>query len=96
MRLHKLSRRVLLPLTALCALAAGANAQMTLTTLRPPAVPLVTDDPYLSIWSEADHLTDKATVHWTGRPHSLTSMIRVDGATYRLMGAKPATVPALP
>lgn len=96
MQLHKFFRRTLLPLTALCALAAGANAQTMPTTLRPPAVPLVTDDPYLSIWSEADHLTDKATVHWTGRPHSLTSMVRVDGQTFRLMGAKPASVPALP
>jgi len=95
MQLHKLFRRALLPLTALCALAAGANAQTT-SSLRPPAVPLVTDDPYLSIWSEADHLTDKPTVHWTGRPHSLTSLIRVDGQTLRLMGARPASVPALP
>ena len=95
MQLPKLFLRALLPLTALCAVAAGANAQ-ALTPLRPPAVPLVADDPYLSIWSEADHLTDKATVHWTGRPHSLTSMIRVDGQTFRLMGAKPDAVPALP
>ena len=95
MQLPKLFLRALLPLTALCAVAAGANAQ-ALTPLRPPAVPLVADDPYLSIWSEADHLTDKPTVHWTGRPHSLTSMIRVDGQTFRLMGAKPDAVPALP
>ena len=87
-----------LPLLAvLCAFGpARADAQAAAPTLRPPAVPLVTDDPYLSIWSEADHLTDKATVHWTGRPHSLTSLIRVDGQTFRLMGAAPAAVPALP
>ena len=93
MHLPKPLLRALLPLAALCAVAAPAVAQ---AALRPPSVPLVTDDPYLSIWSPADRLTDKATVHWTGRPHSLTSMIRVDGQAFRLMGAKPASVPALP
>ena len=63
---------------------------------RPPAVPLVTFNPYLSIWSEADHLTDNATRHWTRREHSLVSLIRIDGKAYRLMGNDPADVPALP
>jgi len=80
--------------TGLLALTQQAHAQTT--QFRPPAVPLVTADPYLSIWSEADNLTDKNTQHWTHREHSLVSLIRVDGQTYRLMGDDPDSVPALP
>ena len=63
---------------------------------RPPAVPLVTYNPYLSIWSEADRLTDDTTRHWTHHEHSLVSLIRVDGQVFRLMGNRPERVPALP
>jgi len=65
-------------------------------TFRPPAVPLVTSDPYLSIWSEADHLNDATTRHWSRSPMPLVSLIRIDGKPYRLMGDDPAAVPALP
>jgi len=62
---------------------------------RPPAVPLVTSDPYLSIWSMADRLTDDITRHWTRRAHPLVSLVRIDGKAYRLMGKSPAEVPAM-
>jgi hypothetical protein len=63
--------------------------------LIPPATPLVACDPYFSIWSAADKLTDVETTHWTGKPHRLGSMIRVDGQAFRVMGASPTNVPAL-
>ena len=81
----------LLPVVSIIA-ALTASAE----NLRPPAVPLVTFDPYLSIWSEADKLTDRNTQHWTHREHPLISLIRIDGKTYRLMGAEPKSAPAFP
>jgi len=76
--------------------APAAAADAALEPLRPPATPLVACDPYFSIWSCADKLTGDATRHWTGAKHSLSSLVRVDEAPYRLMGTDPEDVPPLP
>ena len=81
--------------------AHGSVAQHE-STLRPPAVPLIPVDPYFSVWSAADKLTDAdaggnpTIVHWTGAPNQLTSLIRIDGKIFRVMGTQPADAPALP
>ena len=84
------------PAVAALALAALALAALApgQTAFRPPAVPLVACDPYFSIWSRADRLTDVDTTHWTGARQRLLSTVTVDGATYRLMGTDP-TLPAM-
>ena len=85
-----------LVLALLLSLTTAARSATEPATFRPPAVPLVTSDPFLSIWSEVDRLTDAPTRHWTHREHSLTSMIRVDGQAFRLMGDQPSNVPPMP
>ena len=75
---------------ALLALSSLAQAQ----TFRPPAVPLITHDPYFSIWSMADHLNDEPTKHWTGKNSSLTGLFRIDGKPYQVIGREhPNTAP---
>jgi len=57
--------------------------------LRAPAVPLITVDPYFSVWSMANELNEADTKHWTGKPHRITGTASVDGKEYLFMGDTP-------
>jgi hypothetical protein len=63
--------------------------------LRPPATPLIVHDPYFSIWSMNDRLTDGPTRHWTGAPQPINGIVRVDGRNYRYLGDSDSSIPAL-
>ncbi len=84
------------PVLILCLLVGSLASVAVAGELRPPAVPLVAHDPYFSVWSAADKLTDVETSHWTGLSQPLRSVIRVDGESFRLMGLEPAAVPPMP
>lgn len=54
--------------------------------LRAPAYPLITHNPYSSIWSFGDELNGSNSKHWTGEDHSMIGMVKVDGTVYRFLG----------
>ncbi len=70
--------------------ATTARAQQP-ASFRAPAVPLVTHDPYFSVWSMDDRLTDGWSKHWTGTVHGMWGMARIDGKLHRFMGPQPPT-----
>ncbi len=54
--------------------------------LRAPSIPLITIDPYFSIWSAADEINTTRTVHWTGKSNSILGTVTVDGSRYLFLG----------
>ncbi|MGN1019661.1 MAG: glutaminase domain-containing protein [Aristaeellaceae bacterium] len=53
---------------------------------RLPALPLVANDPYFSVWMPGDTLTDTETAHWTGAVKPLHGFITIDGRRCHWLG----------
>ena len=54
--------------------------------LRAPAIPLITVDPYFSVWSRDENLNYAKTVHWTGKINSIIGSVLVDGVEFSFFG----------
>ena len=80
-------KKLLLGIVAMLASASICGAATAYhNDLRAPVYPLVTVDPYFSVWSFADAANADMTRHWSGRKQPLLAAVRVDNVTYRLLG----------
>ena len=52
--------------------------------LRPPSTPLITHDPYFSIWYDKSPFDN--VCHWTGRTNSIRGILTLDAREYMFMG----------
>lgn len=80
-------QRLLTICLVICALPLMAFTQKQVA----PAFPLITHDPYFSIWSFTDDLSASTTRHWTGSEQSIAGYIKVDGKVYRFLGNETKT-----
>ena len=53
---------------------------------RLPALPLIANNPYFSIWLPGDTLNAAAPVHWSGAPKGLNGSAVIDGREYCWLG----------
>lgn len=53
---------------------------------RVPSVPLITCDPYFSVWSPADKLTDTDTCNWTGAKKEIRGVCEIDAKKFIFLG----------
>ena len=58
------------------------------STLRAPAYPLISIDPYTNAWMFADKLYTKQVTHNNGKEFPLLGAIRVDNRVFRFMGTE--------
>ena len=54
--------------------------------LRVPSIPLITVDPYFSVWSPNEVINFKETQHWTGAKNDVHGYVIIDGELYSFLG----------
>jgi len=57
-----------------------------MTKLRAPAVPLITVDPFFTVWSQKTSLNFQNTIHWSKRTQYIFGAVFVDGTEYVFLG----------
>ena len=89
---HKIQVKSLFTLFILFLMVFQTQAQNE--NFRAPSYPLITHDPYFSIWMNDENPTRTEATHWTQKPMPVRSTIKIDGKAYRLMGKSPVFIPA--
>ena len=54
--------------------------------LRAPCIPLITVDPFFSVWSATDSINYSETINWTGKNNSIIGTVTVDGKKQLFLG----------
>lgn len=54
--------------------------------LRAPAIPLITVDPYFSVWSPDCKINHAKTEHWSGKGNSIIGTVETDGEKMLFLG----------
>ena len=76
-------KRFCISATAVLSIALSASA-----AFRPPSVPVVSCDPFFSIWSPSENPTASDTEIWFGAKQPIRVFVTLDGVKYRIMGGK--------
>ena len=54
--------------------------------LRAPMIPLITIDPYFSVWSKDEIINFYETEHWTNKPNNIIGTVFIDDKEYLFLG----------
>ncbi len=54
--------------------------------LRAPAIPLITVDPYFSVWAADSVINHSKTEHWSGKGNSIIGTVNIDGEKFLFLG----------
>jgi hypothetical protein len=90
----KISSHFKIPIFAFLLVFYNLTLSAQIINFRASSFPLVTHDPYFSIWMPDETPTNSESTHWTQKPIPIRSMVRIDGEVFRLMGKSPGYVPA--